>query len=77
MRPLTSLSQGHISASVVGSAPQTRIVREAEAVLARNRLGDVLFVSHGAVGDQDPSFAPSVDGAGASPMHSCTSAGTL
>jgi broad specificity phosphatase PhoE len=29
---------------------QARIVREAEAVLARNRPGDVLFVGHGAVG---------------------------
>ncbi|WP_426614126.1 histidine phosphatase family protein [Bradyrhizobium sp. McL0616] len=29
---------------------QARIVREAEAVLARNRSGDVLFVGHGAVG---------------------------
>ncbi|MDH2350907.1 phosphoglycerate mutase family protein [Bradyrhizobium sp. SSUT18] len=29
---------------------QARIVREAEAVLARNRLGDILFVGHGAVG---------------------------
>ncbi|MDH2346454.1 phosphoglycerate mutase family protein [Bradyrhizobium sp. SSUT77] len=29
---------------------QARIVREAEAVLARNRLGDTLFVGHGAVG---------------------------
>lgn len=29
---------------------QARIVREAEAVLARNRHGDVLFVGHGAVG---------------------------
>ncbi|WP_298243561.1 histidine phosphatase family protein [uncultured Bradyrhizobium sp.] len=29
---------------------QVRIVREAEAVLARNRPGDVLFVGHGAVG---------------------------
>ncbi|OKO68346.1 histidine phosphatase family protein [Bradyrhizobium sp. AS23.2] len=29
---------------------QTRIVREAEAVLARSRPGDVLFVGHGAVG---------------------------
>ena len=29
---------------------QARIVREAEAVLARNRTGDVLFVGHGAVG---------------------------
>ncbi|MGL9621273.1 histidine phosphatase family protein [Bradyrhizobium sp. U531] len=29
---------------------QSRIVREAEAVLARNRPGDVLFVGHGAVG---------------------------
>jgi broad specificity phosphatase PhoE len=28
---------------------QARIVREAEAVLARNRPGDVLFVGHGAV----------------------------
>jgi broad specificity phosphatase PhoE len=29
---------------------QARIVREAEAVLARKRPGDVLFVGHGAVG---------------------------
>ena len=29
---------------------QARIVREAEAVLSRNRPGDVLFVGHGAVG---------------------------
>jgi broad specificity phosphatase PhoE len=29
---------------------QARIVREAEAVLSRNRSGDVLFVGHGAVG---------------------------
>jgi len=29
---------------------QARIVREAEAVLARDRPGDVLFVGHGAVG---------------------------
>ncbi|MBR0972822.1 histidine phosphatase family protein [Bradyrhizobium japonicum] len=29
---------------------QARIVREAEAVLARNRPGDILFVGHGAVG---------------------------
>lgn len=29
---------------------QARIVREAAAVLARNRPGDVLFVGHGAVG---------------------------
>jgi broad specificity phosphatase PhoE len=29
---------------------QARIVREAEAVLTRNRPGDVLFVGHGAVG---------------------------
>ncbi|RXT37969.1 histidine phosphatase family protein [Bradyrhizobium betae] len=29
---------------------QSRIVRETEAVLARNRPGDVLFVGHGAVG---------------------------
>ncbi|WP_441237930.1 histidine phosphatase family protein [Bradyrhizobium sp. 930_D9_N1_4] len=29
---------------------QARIVHEAEAVLARNRPGDVLFVGHGAVG---------------------------
>jgi len=29
---------------------QARIVREAEAVLARKRHGDVLFVGHGAVG---------------------------
>ncbi|MGY8711019.1 histidine phosphatase family protein [Bradyrhizobium sp. 18BD] len=29
---------------------QARIVREAEAVLSRNRAGDVLFVGHGAVG---------------------------
>jgi broad specificity phosphatase PhoE len=29
---------------------QSRIVREAEAVLARNDPGDVLFVGHGAVG---------------------------
>lgn len=29
---------------------QARIVREAEAVLGRNRPGDVLFVGHGAVG---------------------------
>ncbi|MGY4292615.1 broad specificity phosphatase PhoE [Bradyrhizobium sp. i1.4.4] len=29
---------------------QARIVRETEAVLARNRPGDVLFVGHGAVG---------------------------
>ncbi|MBR0838256.1 histidine phosphatase family protein [Bradyrhizobium manausense] len=29
---------------------QARIVRDAEAVLARNRPGDVLFVGHGAVG---------------------------
>jgi broad specificity phosphatase PhoE len=29
---------------------QARIVREAEAVLARNRLGDILFVGHRAVG---------------------------
>ncbi|MDA9497170.1 histidine phosphatase family protein [Bradyrhizobium sp. CCBAU 11357] len=29
---------------------QMRIVREAEAVLTRNRPGDVLFVGHGAVG---------------------------
>lgn len=29
---------------------QARIVREAEAVLRRNRPGDVLFVGHGAVG---------------------------
>ena len=29
---------------------QARIVREAEAVLARKRAGDVLFVGHGAVG---------------------------
>jgi broad specificity phosphatase PhoE len=29
---------------------QARIVREAEEVLARNRLGDVLFVGHGGVG---------------------------
>ncbi|MCK1392772.1 histidine phosphatase family protein [Bradyrhizobium sp. 1] len=29
---------------------QSRIVREAEAVLARNGPGDVLFVGHGAVG---------------------------
>ncbi|MDF0579546.1 histidine phosphatase family protein [Bradyrhizobium yuanmingense] len=29
---------------------QVRIVREAEAVLARNRPGDILFVGHGAVG---------------------------
>ncbi|WFU74535.1 histidine phosphatase family protein [Bradyrhizobium sp. CB2312] len=29
---------------------QARIVREAEAVLARNRPGDVLFVGHGRVG---------------------------
>ncbi|WP_342739217.1 histidine phosphatase family protein [Bradyrhizobium sp. B117] len=29
---------------------QARIVREAEAVLARNRPGDILFVGHGGVG---------------------------
>ncbi|WP_339031396.1 histidine phosphatase family protein [Bradyrhizobium symbiodeficiens] len=29
---------------------QARIVREAEAVLARNRRGDILIVGHGAVG---------------------------
>jgi broad specificity phosphatase PhoE len=29
---------------------QSRIVREVEHVLARNRLGDVIFVGHGAVG---------------------------
>jgi len=29
---------------------QSRIVREVEQVLARNRLGDVLFVGHGGVG---------------------------
>ena len=29
---------------------QSRIVREVEHVLARNRVGDVLFVGHGAVG---------------------------
>ena len=29
---------------------QARIVREAEAVLTRNRPGDILFVGHGAVG---------------------------
>lgn len=29
---------------------QARIAREAEAVLARNRPGDILFVGHGAVG---------------------------
>lgn len=29
---------------------QARIIREAEAVLARNRPGDILFVGHGAVG---------------------------
>jgi broad specificity phosphatase PhoE len=31
-------------------AAQTRIVHEAEAVLARHHAGDVLFVGHGAVG---------------------------
>ncbi|RXH29199.1 MULTISPECIES: histidine phosphatase family protein [Bradyrhizobium] len=33
-----------------GVDAQSRIVREAEAVLSRNRAGDVLFVGHGAVG---------------------------